>query len=157
MISYKLINKLPPEIRPSKCEKSIKGRSSVQQKCGKCSNRNEVLKIISQENVRDLLIPLPHGAHPSILPAKEIERMKTAGNEFSKKDRLARVKDYEANKKRLEEESQRRKMLMKEMDKVKEEKRKCASDVPESENVRVKILDRAFLAQHERVSPYILL
>ncbi|XP_037049885.1 cilia- and flagella-associated protein 45-like [Bradysia coprophila] len=134
---------------PSKCEKTINGRS-IHLKREKCSDRNELLKIISQENVRDLLVPLPPVAHPSIFPAKEIHRMKTEGNEYSEKERLARVREYEVNKKRLEEECERRKMLMKEMDKMKEEKRKCASDIPESESIRGKILDRAFLAQHEQ-------
>lgn len=109
------------------------------------------MKIATQENVRDLLVPVPKTAHPSIFPAKEIKRMKTAGNEFSKKLRLAKVQEYEINKKRLEEECERRKMLMKEIDRVKAERGKSASEIPESESLRVKILDRAFLAQHEQV------
>lgn len=109
------------------------------------------MKIVSQENVRDLLVPVPKNAHPSIFPAKEIKRMKTAGNEFSRKERLAKAQAYEINKKRLEEECERRKLLMKEIDRVKEEKRKSKSEVPESENIRGKILDRAFMAQHEQV------
>ncbi len=108
------------------------------------------MKIISQENVRDLLVPLPEKAHPSIFPAKEIERMKTAGNEFSRNERQRKLQQFELNKKRLEEECERRKMLMKEMDKIKEEKGKCTVS-SESEIIRGKILDRAFLAQHEQV------
>lgn len=111
----------------------------------------EVLKIVTQENVRDLLVPVPEKAHPSIFPAKEIKRMKTAGNEFSQKVRLAKVHEYEINKKRLEEECERRKMLMKEIDRLKAEKKKNISEIPESENIRGKILDRAFVAQHEQV------
>lgn len=135
---------------PSKCEKTFNGRS-IHLKQNKLTDPNEILKIISQENVRDLLVPLPKNAHPSIFPSKEIKRMKTAGNEFSKKERQARLQEFESNKKRLEVECERRKMLMKEIDKMNEEKRKSVGDVPESESVRGKILDRAFLAQHEQV------
>lgn len=111
----------------------------------------EVLKIVTQENVRDLLVPVPEKAHPSIFPAKEIKRMKSAGNEFSQKVRLAKAHEYEINKKRLEEECERRKLLMKEIDRLKAEKGKNMREIPESQNIRGKILDRAFVAQHEQV------
>lgn len=135
---------------PSKCAKTFNGRP-IHSKREKSTDRKEILKIISLENVRDLLVPVPEKAHPSIFPAKEIERMKTAGNEFSRKERLAKAQEYEMNKKRLEEDSERRKMLMKEMDRLRAEKRKSVGEIPESENIRAKILDRAFVAQHEQV------
>lgn len=97
------------------------------------------------------MVPITDKAHPSIFPAKVIKRMKTAGNEFSKKERLARVQEYEENKKRLEEECERRKLLMKEIDRMKAEKGKSACEISENENLRGKILDRAFVAQHEQV------
>lgn len=129
----------------------LNGRS-IHLKQDKSTDGKELLKIISRENVRDLLIPVPdNNAHPSIFPAKEIKRMKTAGNEFSKKERLAKIQEYEENKKRLEEECERRKLLMKEIDRVKAEKGKSATDPSENENLRGKILDRAFVAQHEQV------
>lgn len=127
---------------------------SLHLKRSKSTEANEVLTIISQENVRDLVIPISDKAHPSIFPAKVIKRMKTAGNEFSVKERLAKVQQYEENKKRLEEECERRKLLMKEIDRIKAEKGKSTSEITDSENVRGKILDRAFVAQHEQVCNY---
>lgn len=128
----------------------FKGRS-IHLNRDKSADPKEVLKIVSQEHVRDLLVPVPANAHPSIFPAKRIERMKTDGKEFSKTVRLAKVHEYEVNKKRLEEECERRKMLMKEIDRLKAERRKSLSEIPESESIRGKILDRAFVAQHEQV------
>lgn len=132
----------------------LDGRS-IHLKRNKLTDPNNALKIVYQEDVRDLLVPLPEKAHPSVFPSKEIMRMKTAGNEFSKKVRMARIYEFECNKKRLEEESERRKSLMKEIDKAKEEIGKNAVDIPERENVRGRILDRAFLAQHEQVRFYL--
>lgn len=128
----------------------FKGRS-IHLNRDKSTDPKEVLKIVSQEHVRDLLVPVPPNAHPSIFPAKRIERMKTAGKEFSKTERLAKVHEYEVNKKRLEEECERRKLLMKEIDRLKAESRKSLCEIPESESIRGKILDRAFVAQHEQV------
>lgn len=124
---------------------------SIHWKRDKTNDPKEVVKIVSQENVRDLLVPVPANAHPSVFPAKQIERMRTAGVEYSKKERLAKVQEYAINKKRLEEECEQRKTLMKEIDRLKAERRKSASEIPESESIRGQILDRAFVAQHEQV------
>lgn len=134
---------------PGQCDQMFNGRS-IHLKRNKPTEA-EILKIISQENVRDLLVPVPNNAHPSIFPSKEIKRMKTAGHEFSKNERLAKVQEFQDNKKRLEEECERRKLLMKEIDRVKAEKGKSASEIPVNEIVRGKILDRAFVAQQEQV------
>ncbi|KAJ6634751.1 Cilia- and flagella-associated protein 45, partial [Pseudolycoriella hygida] len=76
------------------CEAKFNGRS-IHLKRGKSADRNDIYRVISQENVRDLLVPIPLNAHPSIFRVKDIERLKTAGNEYSRQEQLAKVQEYE--------------------------------------------------------------
>ncbi|XP_013113061.1 uncharacterized protein LOC106091169 [Stomoxys calcitrans] len=86
------------------------------------------------------------------IPAKELERLKTASKVVSIEARLDALMKREEEAKRLEQEAERAKQRFREMDearkKLEEERSKDLAS--EEVNDKSRILERAFLAKHEQ-------
>lgn len=115
----------------------------------------EILQLVTQDNVRDLLVP-QHSAnvYPSIWQTNEMRRIKTAGRIVTKAERQARLEWNESEKRRLADECERRKQALKKIDKAKateKVEKKLMVGQSDDEDGAAKILDRAFVAKQEEV------
>lgn len=114
-----------------------------------------MLQLVTQENVRDLLVPdNSANVYPSIWQTNELRRIKTAGRIVTKAERQARLEWNESEKRRLADECERRKQALKELDRAKAAKKmekKIMIGQSDDEEGSAKILDRAFVAKQEEV------
>lgn len=115
----------------------------------------EVLRLVTQENVRDLLVPSENAnVYPTIWPKNELRRIKTAGRIVTKAERQAQLERNEYEKKRSADECDRRKSVLKEIDRVnmaKKSDEKIIVGQSDDEDGPAQILDRAFVAKQEEV------
>lgn len=106
------------------------------------------------ESVRDILAPCPSPkAFPLIPRSAELRRIKTASRIVTKEERQRQADRIEADKCRLERESERRKAFLQSIDRVRDEKLGRNRDPfgEEKAEQESKLLDRAFLAKQEQV------
>lgn len=106
------------------------------------------------ESVRDILVPcLNLKAYPVILKTTELRRVKTASRIITKQERLRQAERLDAEQCRLEEECERRKEFLQNIDRVRDEKLGRNRDPfgEEKAEQELKLLNRAFLAKQEQV------
>lgn len=109
-----------------------------------------------EESVRDLIIPIHNPKiYPVIWRKDDLRRVKTASVVVSKEQRQQQIEKFEADRKRLELESEKRKQFLKDIDKIREEKRvKRVKEINDSGEDPKQILEKAFLARQEEVSTF---
>lgn len=136
---------------PSQCELMLQNRP-IHLKTEKATDGKEMVNIITQDNVRDLLVPSHNiNVYPTIWQSNEMNRIKTAGRIVTRAERQQRLEQNESEKKRLEEESEKRKKILKEIDLAKVVKKKTSFEKSDREDIDNLILDRAFIAKQEQV------
>lgn len=117
----------------------------------RATDGKEVLNIVTQDNIRELLVPSHNiNVYPTIWQNEELGRINAAGKIVTKEDRLQRINDLEAEKRRQELQCEQRKHLLKNIDKNRAASAKNAGGVGE-EDINVQILSRAFVAKQEQV------
>lgn len=108
------------------------------------------------ENVQDFSLMVPiHNTKvcPTIWKKDDLRRVKTASTVVTKAMRLRHIEKIESDRKRLEQESEKRKQFLQDIDKIREEKRALKlKEINESGEDPKKILEKAFLARQEEVS-----
>lgn len=119
----------------------------------------EMVNVVTQDNVRELLVPSDTiNVYPSIWPTNELKRIKSAGRIVTKTERQRMCDELEAEKQRLEKESENRKMFLKGIDQKRERTRsdgvaeKGANDDDDDDVTDEKILSQSYLAKQEQAS-----
>lgn len=104
---------------------------------------------------RDIFVPNQNWkVYRSVWNNTELRRIKTASRAEIQEEGGRYAKTFEADRKRLEWESEQRKQFLHEIDKARDAK---STRKPDDEKDVEKVLNRAFLAKHEDVSTeYIL-
>lgn len=115
----------------------------------------EVLQLVTQENVRDLLVPSQDAnVYPTIWQKNELRRIKTAGRIVTKAERQAQLERNECEKRQLADECNKRKSAIKEIDRANmamKSDKKIVVGQSDDEDGPTQILDRAFVAKQEEV------
>ena len=107
---------------PSQCDHKLLSRP-IHLKLESALESKDVVKLVTKDNVRDLLIPSENvNVYPAIWEKKKIDRLVTAGKVITLEDRIKMIEVSEAEKKQQMEECEERKRKMKEIDKIKAEK-----------------------------------
>lgn len=131
-------------------------------KLQKATDGKDMVKIISRENIRDLLIPGNDiNVYPAIWQQQELHRIRDAGKIISNAERQREIEYNEMVKKRLENECEKRKEFLKIIDEKNEKKKLLLNSNGGDEDVGgagddddnvSKTIDRAFLAKQEEVT-----
>ncbi|XP_037052361.1 calponin homology domain-containing protein DDB_G0272472-like [Bradysia coprophila] len=133
---------------PSKCNHTLNGQPIHLKK----DSEVQLVRIKYQESVRDLVVPTTVNIHPAIWPVKEINRL-TAKSQLvtidEKKSELQRKYD---EMKYLEEECEKRKAHLKELDKIKANYN--SDDEADDAAEKQQILDRARIEQIEGTAEF---
>lgn len=140
-------------ISPSQCEHMLKSRP-IHLKLEKATDGKEFVKVVTQDNVRELLVPAHDiNVYPTIWQNAELNRIKTAGIIVTKEQRQLRLENSEAEKRRLERECEQRKQALKDIDRARVQKteKNELNDSGDGEDTAGRILDRAFVAKQEQV------
>lgn len=117
----------------------------------RATDGKEVLNIVTQDNIRELLVPSHNvNVYPTIWQSNELGRINAAGKIVTKEDRLQRINELEAEKRRQELLCEQRKHLLKDIDKKRAASAKNVGGNGE-EDINVQILSRAFVAKQEQV------
>lgn len=100
-------------------------------------------------NVHDVLVPNQNWKiYRSAWNTNELRRIKTASRVVTKEENLRHAVKFEADRKRLEWESEQRKVFLREIDRARESQLTKKLD---EQNDTDKALDRVFLAKYEDV------
>ncbi|XP_063709195.1 cilia- and flagella-associated protein 45-like [Culicoides brevitarsis] len=145
-----------PNHTTSECGHKLNSRS-IHTKGGATDNKN-MIQIVTQEQIRDLLIPgdAPN-TYPTIWSKDEWQRLDSKAHIKSFHDQLEEMHRIQQEREKIREESERRKAALREIDAMKAAKKsellETEEAIPEEEDEELlqrKILDRAFLAKQER-------
>jgi hypothetical protein len=112
----------------------------------------EIIRIISRDGVRDLLVPQKtQNTYPEVWHSSELERLKGKAKVETVEDKMQELKKKMAENQKMREESERRKQKLREIDFAKVaaiDEGKLMTQTDDRENV--KLLDRAYLAKQEQ-------
>lgn len=113
----------------------------------------EIVRIITRDGVRDLLVPsVKPNSYPEVWQEEELTRLKTKAKVNSVDDKMDEIQKRLKVNERLKEESEQRKQKLREIDTAKVSKLDELKDsLLVDESVSVNLLDRAFLARQEQV------
>ncbi|CAO1403379.1 unnamed protein product [Diamesa serratosioi] len=112
----------------------------------------EIVRIITRDGVRDLLVPsVKPNSYPELWQETELTRIKTKAKVQSVEEKMDETKKRLEVNQRLKEESEKRKQKLREIDTAKVSKLDELKDsLLVDETVSVDLLDRAFLARQEQ-------
>lgn len=112
----------------------------------------EFVRIITRDGVRDLLVPSNKpNSYPEIWPEHELTRIQTNAKVLTVEDKMQELQLRVKNNEKLKEESEQRKLKLREIDTAKVAQLDEQKDMFVDASENVKLLDRAFLAKQERV------
>lgn len=132
-------------------------RTSISNRYQEHSSRsNNSARPASQrpESVRDILVPCHNlKAYSVVLKPPQFRRVKTASRIITNEERQRQADKREAERCRLEKESENRKQFLQGIDRIRDEKLGRNRDPfgEEKAEQEAKMLDRAFLAKQEQV------
>lgn len=112
----------------------------------------ELVRIKYQESVRDLLVPATANVYPAIWPVEEIKRIEAKSHLVSLDEKKVELKRKYDERKQLEDECERRKAQLKEIDKLKIDQH--SEDNSDSAAQNKKILNRAMISQLEEAEEF---
>lgn len=133
---------------PSQCNHTLNAQPIHMNK----GNTKQVVRIKYQEHVRDLVVPTTMNVHPAIWPVEEIKRIEAKSHMVTIDEKKMELQRKCDEMKFLEEECEKRKAHLKEIDKVKFEE--IAEDDTDGAAERQHILDRAAITQVEETEEY---
>lgn len=128
---------------PSQCNHSLNGQPIHLKK----ESAKQLVRIKYQDNVRDLVMPTTVNVHPAVWPVKEIDRITAKSRLVTIDDKKAELQRKYEEMKYLEEECEKRKAHLKEIDKAKQSEDSDGDWDGAAE--KQKILDRALIGQIE--------
>ncbi len=128
---------------PSQCNHMLNAQPIHLKK----ESQKQVVRIQYQENIRDLLIPTTVNVYPTILPVQEIKRIAATSQLVTIDEKKVELQRKCNEMKYLEEECEKRKAHLKEIDKLKIDENLYDSSDEAAE--KQKILDRALVKQLE--------
>lgn len=109
-----------------------------------------------ERSAHDIRVPSQNWKiYRSVWKNNELRRIKTASRIISKEERGRQAEKFEADRKRLEWESEQRKRFLQEIDKSRQAKLTKKPNILDTHDDTEKILDRVFLAKQEEVSTYL--
>lgn len=112
----------------------------------------EFVRIITRDGVRDLLVPSNKpNSYSDVWPERELTRLQTNAKVLTVEDKMQELQLRTKQNAKLKEESEMRKLKLREIDIAKEAKLDDAKETFVDESENVKLLDRAYLARQERV------
>lgn len=87
-----------------------------------------MIQVVTQDQIRDLLIPSSEpNAHPTIWPRTEFDRIERKAWIKSFQDHLEEMNKFQQDKQRAKEESEKRKAMLREIDRAKTAKMSVVS------------------------------
>lgn len=112
----------------------------------------EFVRIITRDGVRDLLVPSNKpNSYSDVWPERELTRLQTNAKVLTVEDKMQELQLRTKQNAKLKEESEMRKLKLREIDIAKDAKLDDAKETFVDESENVKLLDRAYLARQERV------
>lgn len=112
----------------------------------------QLVRIKYQENVRDLLVPATANVYPAIWPVGEIKRIEAKSQSITLDEKKMELQRKYDERKQLEDECERRKAHLKEIDKSKLDEH--SDDNTDSETQNKQILEQAMIAQLEAAEEF---
>lgn len=136
---------------PSQCNHTLNAQP-IHLKKESATGGKQLVRIKYQDSVRDLLVPATANTYPAIWPVEEIKRIEAKSRLVTIDQKKIELQRKYEEMKYLEEECEKRKAHLKEIDKLKFDVQ--ADDDPDATAEKQKILDRALIAQLESAEEY---
>lgn len=136
---------------PSQCNHLLNAQP-IHLKKQSAIDGKELVRIKYQENVRDLLVPATANVYPAIKHVRDIELIEAKSKLVTIDEKKIELQRKYDDRKRLEEECEKRKAHLKEIDKIKFDKN--SEDRSDSAAEKQKFLDRAMIARLEETEEF---